>query len=40
VLDHGRVAELGDHDGLMGRGGRYARLVEAREGSVRQPVAA
>jgi subfamily B ATP-binding cassette protein MsbA len=27
VLDHGRVAEMGDHDALMARGGLYARLA-------------
>lgn len=27
VLDHGRVAEVGDHDQLSARGGRYARLA-------------
>ncbi len=40
VLDHGRVTELGDHDGLLARGGRYARLVEARESSARAALAA
>jgi ATP-binding cassette subfamily B protein len=34
VLDHGRVAELGDHDALLARGGRYARLVAARDEGV------
>ncbi|MFD4293391.1 ABC transporter ATP-binding protein [Rhodococcus sp. NPDC058532] len=28
VLDHGRVAERGDHDELVARGGRYAALLE------------
>jgi len=40
VLDHGRVAELGDHDDLMARGGRYTGLVQAREGSAREALAA
>ncbi|MFM6849533.1 MAG: ABC transporter ATP-binding protein [Terrabacter sp.] len=30
VLEHGRVAEIGDHDTLLAAGGRYAQLVEAR----------
>ena len=37
VLDRGRVVELGSHDELVARGGRYAELVEA-DGQV--PVAA
>jgi ATP-binding cassette, subfamily B, bacterial len=37
VLDRGRVVELGTHDELVARGGRYAELVEA-DGQV--PVAA
>jgi ATP-binding cassette, subfamily B, bacterial len=28
VMDHGRIAELGDHDSLMRRGGQYADMVE------------
>ncbi len=31
VLDHGRVVELGSHDELVARGGRYAALLGARE---------
>jgi ATP-binding cassette subfamily B protein len=27
VLDHGRVAEIGRHEELLARGGRYALLV-------------
>lgn len=30
VMDHGRVAELGNHDELMARGGIYRNLVEAQ----------
>ena len=31
VLDHGRIAESGDHAGLLTRAGAYARLVSAQE---------
>ena len=31
VLDHGRVVEIGSHDELVARGGRYAALLGARE---------
>jgi ATP-binding cassette subfamily B protein len=31
VLDHGRVVELGSHDELVARGGRYAALLGRRE---------
>jgi ATP-binding cassette subfamily B protein len=31
VVDHGELAELGTHDELVARGGRYARLAEAWE---------
>ena len=37
VLHHGRVVELGDHDTLLARGGRYARLVAS---SAEAPLAA
>jgi len=30
VLDRGRIVEEGSHDSLLGRRGRYARLVEAQ----------
>jgi len=36
VLDRGRIVERGEHDALVARGGRYARLVARGE----QPVAA
>jgi ATP-binding cassette subfamily B protein IrtA len=29
VLDHGRIAERGTHDGLLAAGGRYRRLWES-----------
>ncbi len=31
VLDHGRIAEVGDNDELSAAGGRYARLARAME---------
>ena len=34
VLDAGRVVELGSHDDLVARGGRYARLVGIAERAV------
>ncbi|TQM57394.1 ABC transporter ATP-binding protein [Humibacillus xanthopallidus] len=37
VLDHGHVAELGDHDALLAQDGRYARLVAARGGAETEP---
>jgi len=37
VLDHGRIAERGDHDELLERGGHYAALV-ARDGTAALPV--
>lgn len=32
VLDHGRIVEIGSHDDLLARGGRYAQLVRAQAG--------
>ncbi len=32
VLEHGAVAELGSHDELMARGGRYAELMSHQSG--------
>jgi ATP-binding cassette subfamily B protein len=40
VLDHGRVAELGDHDALLAQDGRYTRLAAARSAAEREPVLA
>lgn len=40
VLDHGRVAEIGDHETLLAAGGRYAQLVEARADLAPEPLAA
>jgi ATP-binding cassette subfamily B protein len=31
VLDHGRVAEVGTHDELLDRGGKYAAMWQAFE---------
>ena len=39
VLADGRLTELGDHDELLGRGGRYAALVKT-QGSARELAAA
>ena len=33
VLDHGRIAEAGSHEQLIGSGGRYARLLAAQAAS-------
>ncbi len=41
VLHQGQIIELGDHDALLDRGGRYARLVAARaEPQLAEPVLA
>jgi ATP-binding cassette subfamily B protein len=40
VLDHGRVAEIGDHATLLALGGRYARLVRARTDVTAEALAA
>jgi ABC-type multidrug transport system fused ATPase/permease subunit len=32
VLDHGAVAEIGTHDELMARNGRYAELMSHQSG--------
>ena len=34
VMADGRIVEEGDHAGLLGRGGAYARLVAVQEGTV------
>ena len=39
VLDGGRVAEVGTHDELMTRGGRYAALAARDADTVRLPEA-
>ena len=35
VMDHGRIAEVGQHDELLGRGGAYARLYAEAEPATR-----
>jgi len=38
VLDHGRIAEVGDHESLLRRGGAYAEMIERQfQDSDREP---